>query len=78
LDAVNAVSDAREQALDNVSTVVFSVMAVAVALGWLILNARSLLRGESAQWRKLGVGLFLALVLAGLIFAGFRITGLLE
>ena len=76
LETANAVSDARERALDTVSTAVFVVAAAALALGWLVLNARKLLHGESARWRQLGVGLVLALALAGLIFAGGRITGL--
>ena len=76
LDTVNGISDAREQALDTESTVIFAVAATAMALRWLVLNTRSLLHGKSAQWRQLGIGLVLALALAGLIFVGGRITGL--
>ena len=76
-ETVNDISDAREQTLYIACTAVFSLTAAAVALGWLVRNARSLLRGESARWRQLGVGLILALLLAlaiaGLIFTGGKI-----
>ena len=75
LETANAVSDAREQALDTDSTIVFVVAGAAMTLRWLVLNARRLLHGDSAQWRQLGIGLVLALALAGFIFAGGRITG---
>jgi hypothetical protein len=78
LETANAVGDAREQALDTVSTMAFVAGASMLALVWLAVNTRRLLRREFVQWRSLGGGLVLALALAGLIFAGGRVTDLLD
>jgi len=78
LETANAVGEAREQALDTVSTIAFVAGATILVLVWLALNMRSLLRRESVQLRTLGGALVLALALAGLIFAGGRVAVLLD
>jgi hypothetical protein len=44
----------------------------------LVRQAGHALHGEAVDWRALGIGLVLALALAGTIYAGGRITGLGE
>ena len=78
LETANAVGEAREQALDTVSTIAFVAGATIWAMIWVAVNARSLLRRESVQWRTLGGGLVLSLALAGFLFAGGRVAGLLD
>jgi hypothetical protein len=78
LEGISAVDEAREQALDSASTVIFLAAAAVMALGWLVVNVPKLLRGDAAGWQHLGLGLIGALALAGFVFAGGQITGLFE
>jgi hypothetical protein len=78
LELTGAAQEGRERGLETVSTIVFCVGAVVGGAVLLVRQAGHALHGEAVDWRALGIGLVLALALAGTIYAGGRITGLGE
>lgn len=76
LEVGHAVQEGRDRVLQNVSTIAFCVVAGIAGVVFVVGQAGRVRHGKAPDWRRLGIGLLLAFALAGMIYAGGRITAL--